>query len=66
MRVKSLVTDEFVTAGKVYDVLEFFKGDFEEEPTVEVMSDGRQDGMTPRHVYLRQYDENNEYEVVEE
>lgn len=66
MKVKSLVTDESVTAGKVYDVLEFFKGNSEDEPLVEVMSDDKEDGMTPRRVYLRQYDEGSEYEVVEE
>lgn len=66
MRVKSLVTDEFVTAGKVYDVLEFFKGNFACPPTVEVMSEDKQNGLTPRPVYLRQYDEGSEYEVVEE
>lgn len=66
MKVKSLVTDEFVTSGRVYDVLEFYEGNSVYGPFVEVMSDDKQGGLTPRPIYLRQYYDGSEYEVVEE
>lgn len=63
MKVKCLVQDEFVSKGKIYDVIAI--SDEDEPCCAEVMSDGL-NGHIPVRVYLRLYADNPEYEVVNE
>lgn len=61
MKVKCLVTDEFVQAGNTYKVLEIVEDSWE---VVKVEADGIGKSEFPE-VYLTRYEDDPEFEVIE-